>query len=213
MAFEKHEVEDYEKKRYRGWDQKLVHTRENRLLDRLLKSVADFPGWALDLPCGYGRFTALLVQNGFIPFNCDVSYFMVERANVRVQTGNASPSLGAVADAVQGLPFKGESFPLIFSMRFFHHLHESQDRMRVLSEFHRISEKWLLISFYQASALHRFQRRLRRKVKKTQTRIRMISAEEFRSEAESAGFEVKKIHSLFRGLHAQRIALLKKAKI
>ena len=212
MAFEKHEVEDYEKKRYRGWDQKLVHSRENRLLERLLETVGSHPGQALDLPCGYGRFSGLLSKKGFTSINCDLSFFMVERANARRQLGNASPSPGVVADAVKGLPFKDESFFLVFSMRFFHHLHESRDRERVLGEFHRVSEKWLLVSYYQTNALHRLQRKLRRKVKKSPTRIRMISGEDFRDEAKSVGFEVEKIYSLFRGLHAQRIALLKKSK-
>jgi SAM-dependent methyltransferase len=210
MAFEKHEVEDYEKKRYKGWDQKLVHSRENRLLERLLKTVGNHMGQALDLPCGYGRFSALLTDKGFAPFNCDLSFFMVERANARRQLGDTSPFPGVVADAVKGLPFKDGCFFLVFSMRFFHHLHESRDRRRVLREFHRVSGKWLLVSYYQTNVLHRLQRKFRRKVKKTPTRIKMISGEEFRDEAGSVGFEVEKIHSLFRGLHAQRIALLKK---
>jgi SAM-dependent methyltransferase len=212
MTFEKHEVEDYEKKRYRSWDQKLVHSRENRLLERLLETVGICTGKALDLPCGYGRFSGLLNDKGFTPLNCDLSFFMVERANAKRQFGIASRSPGVVADAVKGLPFKDESFSLVFSMRFFHHLHESCDRKRVLEEFHRVSGKWLLVSYYQTNALHCLQRKLRRKVKKSPTRIKMISRQDFRAEAGSVGFDVEKIYSLFRGLHAQRIALLKKAK-
>jgi len=212
MSFERHEVEDYEKKRYRGWDQKLVHSRENRLLGRLFERIGNLPGRALDLPCGYGRFSALLVQKGFVPLNCDLSFFMVERARTRQRTEKSVPVRGIVADAVKGLPFKNDSFSLVFSMRFFHHLHESRDRKRVLSEFQRISNQWLLVSFYQTNALHRIQRKFRRKLKKSPTRIKMISEDVFRDEAKEAGFEVESIDSLFWGIHAQRIALLKKIK-
>lgn len=212
MAFEKMEVEDYEKKRYRGLDQKLVHSQETRLVARLLEIAGKFPGEALDLPCGYGRFFPLLQKKGFTPLNCDISFHMVERANARSKPVESARSWGVVADAVSGLPFKEKSFRLVFSMRFFHHLHESSDRRRVLKEFQRITAGWLLISYYQTSPLHRLQRKFRSRVKKSQTGIKMISEEKFREEAENAGFQVETIESLFWGIHSQRIALLKKIK-
>ena len=148
MAFEKHEVEDYEKKRYRGWDQKLVHSRENRLLERLLETVGSHPGQALDLPCGYGRFSGLLSKKGFTSINCDLSFFMVERANARRQLGNASPSPGVVADAVKGLPFKDESFFLVFSMRFFpsspRKLRPGKNPWGIPSGFGKVAARFLL---------------------------------------------------------------------
>ncbi len=208
-----HEVADYERRRYRGLDQRLVHGREVKILRRALRVIRDAEpetasGWALDAPCGYGRFTGLLIEAGYRPVNCDLSQAMVKRARAR---DSISPNaMGIVGNVTRGLPVRPGVFPLVFSMRFFHHLHQPEERKAALHEFAGASAAWLILSFYQANPLHLAQRALRRRVKKSRTRIKMISADEFREEALEAGFRVLRIFPLFRGIHAQHIALLKK---
>ncbi|HEX9902326.1 MAG TPA: hypothetical protein VGB72_05645, partial [Acidobacteriota bacterium] len=63
LPFTEPEVADYEQRRYRGLDQRLVHSRETRILKSLLCRVVAGPlrpNRVLDAPCGYGRFSALL---------------------------------------------------------------------------------------------------------------------------------------------------------
>jgi len=66
IPFEKHEVEEYERKRYRGIDQRLVHGREGRLLRNILRKIGDGPLLVLDIPCGYGRFSNILLDKDFL---------------------------------------------------------------------------------------------------------------------------------------------------
>jgi len=212
LPFSKNEVADYEKKRYRGLDQRLVHSREQKILRKIFDRIEETSGLALDLPCGYGRFSSFLLDKGFGLINCDISLAMVERANESASKQSASITGGAVADAASGLPFKEAVFSLVFSMRFFHHVHSSQDRRKILDEYCRVTSGWAVISYYQSNALHKIQRIIRRKIKKTPTRIKMISKQEFQEEAEGSGFEVVSVFPLFRGLHSQHITLLKKAK-
>ncbi len=85
-------VRDYEKRRYRGLDQRLVHAREMRLLKKAFSRIdrertAESAGHAwgeerrvLDLPCGYGRFTDFLTGLGRTVVNSDLSLEMVRRA-------------------------------------------------------------------------------------------------------------------------------------
>jgi SAM-dependent methyltransferase len=215
VGFQEHEVADYERRRYRGLDQRLVHGREMRILKKLLRAITDArgvgePGRALDAPCGYGRFTGLIGENGFTLFASDLSLAMVKRACAP----GPSPiiPIGIVSNLTRGLPFKPAAFALVFSMRFFHHLHTSPERLSALSEFARVSREWLIVSFYRSNPLHLLQRAVRRKVLRKKTRIKMIGAREFREEASSAGFEVVRVVPLFRGIHAQHIALLRKTK-
>jgi len=212
LPFSKNEVADYEKKRYRGLDQRLVHSREQKILRKIFDRIEETSGLALDLPCGYGRFSSFLLDKGFGLINCDISLAMVERANESASKQSASITGGAVADAASGLPFKEAVFSLVFSMRFFHHVHSSQDRRKILDEYCRVTSGWAVISYYQSNALHKIQRTFRRKIKKMPTRIKMISKQEFQEEAEGSGFEVVSVFPLFRGLHSQHITLLKKAK-
>ncbi len=209
-GFQEHEVKEYEKKRYRGIDQKLVHARETHILEAFLERIALEPGSALDVPCGYGRFSGHFRDRMWDLVSCDYSFSMVKRA---LEARGASKPLkdwGVVADAKKGLPFKENSFTLLLCMRFWHHVHDPAERKTILGFFSRVTSKWVILSYYQINALHRFQRRLRRKLKKSPTRIKMISRSDFYDDVEGSGFECVKVVPLFKGIHAQHVALLKK---
>jgi SAM-dependent methyltransferase len=211
--FQEHEVADYERRRYRGIDQRVVHHREVRILKKALRLAgagfpAGFRALVLDAPCGYGRFSGLLIENGYRPVSCDLSTAMVRRA--RAKDSISHNPMGIVANVVRGLPFRDGAFPLVFSLRFFHHLHHLEERRAALGEFARTGSGWIIVSFYRANVLHQAQRALRRRVKRSKTRIKMITGREFRAEAAGAGFRVVRVFPLFRGIHSHHIALLKK---
>jgi SAM-dependent methyltransferase len=213
VPFQEHEVADYERRRYRGLDQRWVHRREVKILRRAIGLIrSEEPGkpsgLALDAPCGYGRFSGLLVEAGYRPVSCDLSLAMVRRACAKDLFSQIP--MGIVGNVIRGLPVRAGAFPLIFSLRFFHHLHQREERRAAFSEFARASAGWLILSFYQANPLHRAQRTLRRRIKKSRTRIKMITSREFRGEAAGAGFRVVRVFPLFRGIHAQHVALLRK---
>jgi SAM-dependent methyltransferase len=212
-GFQENQVKEYERKRYRGIDQRFVHAREMHILEALLERIAFEPGSALDVPCGYGRFSGLFRKRKWDLVSCDYSFSMVKRA---LESGGDSMLLkdwGVVADAKQDLPFKADSFPVLLCMRFWHHVHDPAERKAILGFFSRVTSKWVILSYYQLNALHRFQRRLRRKLKKSPTRIKMLSRSEFYDEVKGAGFECVKVLPLFKGIHAQHVALLKKIRI
>ena len=206
--FRKDEVEDYERKRYRGIDQRLVHAREKRILQKILKKVGEGAFWVLDIPCGYGRFSFLFSKRGMNLLSCDLSFHMVKRTGEKKES--LTGHLGVVADGKRGLPFRQGVFDLLLSMRFFHHLHRREERKAVLDEFFRVTGKWIILSFYQRNVLHLFQRGLRKAVKKSKTRIKMISRREFKEEVEEAGFDIIRIYPVFKGIHSHQIVLLRK---
>jgi len=217
-SFDRGGVADYEKRRYRGLDQRLVDRRERRILGRMLREIArnapeNPPGGrtilVLDAPCGYGRFTNLILGRGARLVSSDISFHMVER--VMTKRDNARHLGGVVADFKRGLPFKPGAFDYVFSMRLFHHLQAEEDRKAVLGEFARAARKGAILSFYRTLGLHVLQRKIRRLFKKTQRNIRMVSGETFQREAAGAGFTIERIRPLFRGIHAQHIALLRKS--
>ncbi len=203
------EVADYERRRYRGLDQRIVHGREMRILDRIFRGIRESGSVSvLDAPCGYGRFSGFLLGRATFLASCDLSAAMVERAASK-KAGRSSPR-GAVADLKLDLPFRDRAFVVVFSMRFFHHLHQSEERRHVLGEFSRVSSRFAVVSFYRLNPLHRFQRWVRRGIKHSRTRIKMITREEFVEEAGQAGWRVVRIYPLIRGVHSQHIALLAK---
>ncbi len=208
--FQPQEVADYERKRYRRWDQRLVHQREIRIIGKFSRLVKTACPLVLDLPCGYGRFSPLLYQLGLAVVSADLSLAMVQRALSR---GHGSPqSAGVVADALQGLPFRDNSFGLVLVMRFFHHLHHPQERKIVLSEIARVTTGDIILSFYRLNYLHLFQRKIRKWLKKTPTKIKMISWRELESELAAVGLKVRRRKNIFPFLHSQVIVWLQTSK-
>ena len=215
--FDRAGVADYERRRYRGLDQRIVDHQERRLLRRafIRLRALDPDAWVaprgplvLDAPCGYGRFTKLILGEGARLVSCDLARPMVERA---LEGRDRAHHLGgAVADLRGGLPFKDGAFACVFSLRLFHHLHASEDRRAVLREFARVASAGAILSFYRFRGLHALQRRLRRFFKPRRRDIRMLTAETFAREAAEAGLIVERIFPLFRGIHAQHIVVLKK---
>ena len=204
--FTKSGVEDYEKSRYRGIDQRFVDAREKTILNKIFDLTAAGPGIGLDIPCGYGRFSRLFVERGASLVSSDYSFHMVKRARDRVPKAAGG---GVVADAKQRLPFRDRAATFLLSMRFFHHIHDPAERESILGEFGRVTKNWVAASFYLASPFHLVQRSLRRRIKRRQRRIKMISRKELRKAASGAGLEIVKVYPVLRGIHAQHIILLK----
>jgi len=211
-SFTREGVREYERRRYRGLDQRLVHARESRLSRKFLTTIDKEAGGQLaagglilDLPSGYGRFSSLLGAAGGRVMNSDLSFEMALRA------AETSGRPAIVADAKRGLPFRAGAFLAVFSLRLLHHIHDPAERRAILAEFNRVSSSWAVVSYYRTNALHKAQRSLRRLLRKNPRKIRLIDEAEFRDAASSAGWDVVRDAPLFRGLHAARIALLRKS--
>jgi SAM-dependent methyltransferase len=199
-------VKDYERRRYRSWDQRLVQARERRIIRRHFRAAGPSAssGLVLDLPCGFGRFAPLLQGLGARPVNADLSLEMGRRAM------ETSRRPGLAAAAKSGVPFRPGTFGAVFCLRLLHHVHDPAERRAILEELGRVSAGWGVVSYYRSNALHKAQRALRRLRKKSPRRIRMIEGDGFAREAEASGWTVVREAALFRGLHAARIALLRK---
>lgn len=238
-------VRDYEKRRYRGLDQRIVHAREMKIIGKMIARAVrgnrfdtdralsgrkmSRPGagrLALDLPCGYGRFTPMLRERGFDVVSADLSVEMARRAAenaAEFPQGPAGAALGenpergtwfpSLAANAGRLPFRSDVFDLVFSIRLFHHIHAPEDRAAILREFRRTAAGYAVVSFYRANGLHALQRRLRRLFGKSRTNIKMVEPGVFEKAAVEAGFEIVRIAPLFRGLHAYHVALLRIIKI
>lgn len=208
--FQPEEVADYERKRYRRWDQRLVHKREIKIIEKFSRLIKPFSQLLLDVPCGYGRFSPLMHKLGFEVVSADLSLAMVHRALAQGHIQPRPP--GVVADALQGLPFRDNSFGLVLVMRFFHHLHHPQDREAILTELARVTTGDIILSFYRLNYLHQLQRKVRKWLKKSPTRIKMISWREFEREITRVGLKVQRRKNIFPLLHSQMIVWLQISK-
>ncbi len=206
------DVARYEATRYRG-DQKWIDRREQAIVRELLAAAAagrrDLV--ALDLPCGFGRFSSALVEIASWLVDFDRSDSMAARALARAQAIGGVPADAGVAD-IRFLPFADRSFDVVLSMRLLHHLHDPADRAAMFRELARVTRGHVLISFYERTPLHRWQRWLSGAVlpKRRRSKIFFFGTPSFLREATAAGFTLLELRAPMPGLHAQRLALLRR---
>lgn len=292
--FSRPQVEDYEKSRYRGLDQRLVDRRERRKVRRCLlrilgRGAAGAGGHAappetgtarpgcgnlerrgavvLDAPCGYGRMfevAAAAAGPEGVLVCADLSEAMIARTMARARasseagaagtrrktrdaakgdrTGesgaadehgskaepkvsaaevgknwgpapekNAARALGVAGDIVAGIPLKDAAADVVLCLRLFHHLHREEDRRAALKEIARVARLGAVVSFYRKNRLHELHRKIRARWKGSRYGVCMIPGPTFEAEAGAAGFRIVRIVPLFRGIHAQCLAVLEKS--
>jgi len=139
----------------------------NRWRDRreracILQCLNAFPAGArvLDLPCGTGRLTRLLVERGYRVTGADVSEAMLAKAreNYKVyqqQHGAKAPPVQFEIRDVLATGFNTDQFDGITCIRLFHHFDDSQTRRRALAELRRICRGPIVVTFLNSFALDR----------------------------------------------------------
>jgi ubiquinone/menaquinone biosynthesis C-methylase UbiE len=194
-------IRKYAATRYRHLDQRLISAREIRLVGQILNEISTPRATLLDIPAGYGRFTGTFLRNDLDITNADLNLYaaLFQREQYRELTKNLVANISA-------LPFKPNSFDIVFSFRLFQHLQTEQERQLILKELHRISRQWAIVSVYIYTPLHAFQRKLARRPK----RIFMLRENDWRKAVEQAGFAMQKSFWVWRFLHAHKIYLLRK---
>ena len=192
----------YEKKRYAHFDQKLINSLEHRILKKLLLKTNNIGGNILNAPCGFGRFMKLLDSLKLQICFFDLHPKMVTRCKDRFNNKNHS----FINGSVRILPFKNKSFDIVLNIRFFHHYFEPEDRLLILRELQRVSKKYVILTYYNDTLIHKCIKKINNKGH----RIIMLKRKEFYKELLSIGLKPVIEEVVLRFLHAQRFLLLEK---
>ena len=128
-----------------GFVRRLALWREKRLVRRALK-VAGEPGLVLDLACGAGRFWPVLAEHGNrVILASDSSQDMLNHA----QTHHPASLLARIKlfqSSVFSIDISENAVDCIFCMQLFHHVRDSDHRLAILRELHRVSRDSLILS-------------------------------------------------------------------
>ncbi|MCE8424421.1 MAG: class I SAM-dependent methyltransferase [Candidatus Methanoperedens sp.] len=121
------ELEKHEKEVYSKWDMDL---RENRLVIVHKMILEEKPEKMLDIACSSGKFSSCFIKNGWKVFGIDISdnvFYAKERGLEAIKS-----------NITEGVPFKNESFDLIFAGEIIEHI---VDTDFFLSEIYRVLKK------------------------------------------------------------------------
>ena len=196
-------VRDYQRQRYRSLDQALVNWREQHIVEALLTTCHIQGGTLLDVPCGYGRFTALFARLGIIATGVDVSSDMVRLAREEQVPSGRGRWLHA---DIFALPFADATFDCALSIRLLHHRFSDDERVRMLRELARVSCRFVLLSFYLSTPLHNLARHWRG----TRGRLSMMTPVQFHDLVQQSHLRILQQRALCRWCHAQTFVVLTK---
>jgi len=205
------DVENYRTTRYKGIDQQIVNKRETKILEKILVSLSDRSVSILDVPCGYGRFSELLLRNSLNLTSADISLPMVMAAR-KYSLPSSSNHHFLVGD-IRNLPLKDNTFDYVITIRLLQHMLNASIRHQVLRELHRVARKMVVLSFYRYNFLHSIERWIRCQIKNVDKRISMLNLDDFSKELNSTGFVVLRLFPVLKYFHAHTIALLQKAEV
>jgi cyclopropane fatty-acyl-phospholipid synthase-like methyltransferase len=183
----------YYEKHKRGIEPRLSHWRDVQIARKAL-SIAGEPQKVLDLPCGAGRFWPTLAENpSRTIIGADNSADMVA-----VALENCPKEIAGRVTAFQTSAFAIEmednAVDSIFSMRLMHHIGQSEHRVAMLKEFHRVSKDTVILSLWVDGNLKAYQRRKseeRHPRGPNQNRF-LIPAKQIEQEFKAAGFNIVK---------------------
>lgn len=182
----------YEKHKH-GIEPRLSHWRDVQLVRKALK-IAGEPQKVLDLPCGAGRFWPALAENPTRTIiGADNSADMVA-----VALENCPKDISARVTAFQTSAFaidmEDGAVDSIFSMRLMHHIGQSEHRLAMLKEFHRVTKDTVILSLWVDGNFKAHQRRKSEKRHPrgpNQNRF-LIPAKQIEQEFGNAGFNIVK---------------------
>lgn len=161
--FDDPSTSNYYPQEFTGNNSRTVRDRAN--IDRAM-SYFKKGDHILDLPCGSGRLTAMLLDRGLEITAADSSQNMVDRAQAFIleKFPQAAGSTFCVQD-ITGTSFENKQFDGIICYRLFHHFHEPSLRIRSLKELARISKGEIVVSMHTSNALGYLGARLKKLLK------------------------------------------------
>lgn len=115
---------------------------ENRILSEFLKSLPKGIG-VLDVPFGTARFLPIYNENQFVVTGIDISRDMLKQA--KELRGDLLKKCTVDIGDARALPYENNSFDLIVSFRFLDGHVIFKDAKTVISEFCRVSKKYLIL--------------------------------------------------------------------
>lgn len=179
-------AQQYEAKRFFSPVGRFVDWREKTAVINMLKMLSINTGRILDLPCGTGRLSRLLSENGHDVVAADVSPSMISIA--KDKSGMSSKVKFVVCEAEE-LPFRDSVFDCVVSLRFMGHL-PPQIRLKVLEELRRVTRNWIILFYYDHCSLMGVFRRIRNQLRGKKEQWNPIKPGDLKDELKAAGLSL-----------------------
>ncbi len=193
--------------RFETGSRKAINEREQRAVAKVFSELTDCRS-VLDVPSGAGRFAKTLSAGGRKVIGSDTAFEILEHGRERAAKGSMQVSFFQ-GDAAK-LPLADGAVDCIFCNRLLHHILSAKERAAFLNEFHRVSRRYLVISFFDYHSFG-FMRRFLKALKGRKPKYdQQPTFEEFTEEVLNAGFKVRAVVRTGAAWVAQKYFVLEK---
>lgn len=201
------EAEKYAR-RFEHGSRARIDRREQRAVRRIFGTLPECHS-VLDVPCGAGRFLPTLAEFCSDVMGADIAAEVLEFARRKAETtgGRARVFRGDASH----LELADGAVDAVFCNRLLHHILKSEERAKILRELHRVTRRYLVVSFFDYQgfgALRRFFKRLKgsKPIYEGQPTL-----EQFTTEVVRAGFRLREVVPTGPFWVSQKYCVLEKA--
>lgn len=127
----------------------------------------------LDLPCGGGRLTPAFADFADLIIEADIALGQVLYG--RTESAVITPRVWLTASAFH-IPLRDDAVEGTICVRLSHHLPTAAERERLLAELLRVSQRFVIMTFFDHHSLKNVLRRLRRPFNRLPPKMTMTTA-------------------------------------
>ncbi len=202
-------AKEYDARRFSSLAGRVYNEREQQAISELLDlaSAQQQVKSVLDLPCGTGRISELLVKRGHEVTCADISNEMLDVARERLSAYSPGASDYAIMD-IYNIDRPDNSFDCVTCIRLFQHL-TSDERARALTELGRVSRRYVIVNVMYTSFYYGILRALRKALNRYAPRYTSSKGE---IQRETAAASLRVVKSIFPqpGYQGNLVLLLEK---
>lgn len=193
------------------YDQKRFSSLKGRWTDRLEKArfiecmnSIKSKSTVLDIPCGTGRFSELVLKEGCDVICADISKEMLNIAKRKLSDLN--PLAFEICD-IEKMPFNDDFFDCVICIRLLHHIPPNM-HINILTEIRRVTNGFAIITFSNNFSLQN----LRRNIISTFTKFPRysVSLHHMQNVLNSSGFKIIKQLPLIKYISEEWFFLVEK---
>jgi ubiquinone/menaquinone biosynthesis C-methylase UbiE len=188
----------YDKRRFNGVVGRLKNWRDQRLVWRAVRHAGNI-SWVLDVPCGTGRLLRSLARHIPHLVGADISRDMMDLSRQHPSFKRQAVGYPEYVQCdAKSLPFHNDTFDLVVSGRFLHHLYHlpQAERIQVMREFARVSRRWVLGDFNMQYGLKYYLNKIRGVLKGKQLKSQRMTATKVFGELTEAGLQVEQVYPI-----------------
>ncbi len=172
-------ADSYSKRNQRKHDQEMQMIAQAMGMTKGVRTV-------LDAPCGVGRATIWMAQQGFQVTGIDLGEAALALAARLLEDEGLQASLAS--HDIFALPYADKAFDATLCFRLLHHFESPELRTRLIREVCRVSGKYVLMSRISPLSVTSLRRRVRLLLTGKPIKQYPVSASEMHAEFAAAGF-------------------------